>query len=98
MTDDERFMREALAGAREAAARDEVPVGAVVVLGGVIVGDSSFDRVPVMPPPGGVGTRATLATTTPQTQLSFAVLAHSTSTGSSRIGRTALGRAWRIRR
>ena len=33
MTDDERFMREALAGAREAAARDEVPVGAVVVLG-----------------------------------------------------------------
>ncbi len=38
MTEDERFMREALAEAREAAARDEVPVGAVVVLEGVIVG------------------------------------------------------------
>ncbi len=38
MTEDEQFMREALAQARDAAARDEVPVGAVVVLDGVIVG------------------------------------------------------------
>ena len=36
--EDERFMREALALAREAAAEGEVPVGAVVVCGGAIVG------------------------------------------------------------
>jgi len=35
---DERFMREALALAREAGAAGEVPVGAVVVYGGEIVG------------------------------------------------------------
>lgn len=38
MSDDERFMREALALAREAGALGEVPVGAVVVLDGEIVG------------------------------------------------------------
>ena len=37
-TDDERFMREALAEAREAERRGEVPVGAVVVIGGEIAG------------------------------------------------------------
>ena len=36
--DDEAFMREALELAAEAAARGEVPVGAVVVLNGVVVG------------------------------------------------------------
>lgn len=36
--DDERFMREALALAREAAAEGEVPVGAVVVRGDTVVG------------------------------------------------------------
>jgi tRNA(adenine34) deaminase len=35
---DEAFMREALALAREAASLDEVPVGAVVVIDGAIVG------------------------------------------------------------
>jgi len=35
---DEEFMREALALAREAGSADEVPVGAVVVIGGEIVG------------------------------------------------------------
>ena len=35
---DERFMREALARADEAEARGEVPVGAVVVAGGEVVG------------------------------------------------------------
>ncbi|MGE8320276.1 MAG: tRNA adenosine(34) deaminase TadA [Comamonas sp.] len=39
--DDERWMREALAEAREAAGRGEVPVGAVVVRGGEIVGRGS---------------------------------------------------------
>lgn len=38
MPDDQTFMRAALALAREAAAFDEVPVGAVVVLEGNIVG------------------------------------------------------------
>ncbi len=38
MGQDEDFMREALALAREAAAADEVPVGAVLVLDGDIVG------------------------------------------------------------
>jgi tRNA(adenine34) deaminase len=38
ITSDERFMREALALAREAGAAGEVPVGAVVVRGGEIVG------------------------------------------------------------
>ena len=36
--DDERFMREALDEARQGAARGEVPVGAVVVMDGAIVG------------------------------------------------------------
>ena len=36
--DDERWMREALALAREAEARGEVPVGAIVVCDGAIVG------------------------------------------------------------
>jgi len=36
--EDERWMREALALAREAQARDEVPVGAIVVCGGKILG------------------------------------------------------------
>ena len=38
MTRDERFMTEALALAREAAAQGEVPIGCVVVLGDRIVG------------------------------------------------------------
>ncbi|MBL8486011.1 MAG: tRNA adenosine(34) deaminase TadA [Rhodocyclaceae bacterium] len=38
MTQDEIFMREALALAREAAVVDEVPVGAVLVLDGAVVG------------------------------------------------------------
>lgn len=38
MTQDEVFMREALALAREAAAADEVPVGAVLVLDGAVAG------------------------------------------------------------
>ncbi|MGD0201178.1 MAG: tRNA adenosine(34) deaminase TadA [Bryobacteraceae bacterium] len=38
MLDDENYMREALALAREAEAAGEVPVGAVVVAGGQIVG------------------------------------------------------------
>ncbi len=38
MEPDERFMRAALEQAREAARRDEVPVGAVVVLNDAIVG------------------------------------------------------------
>jgi len=38
MSDDELFMREALELAREAEARGEVPVGAVVVGGGKILG------------------------------------------------------------
>jgi tRNA(adenine34) deaminase len=38
MTADEPFMREALLLAREAAATDEVPVGAVVVAGDEIIG------------------------------------------------------------
>ena len=37
MTADERFMREALAEARRALAAGEVPVGAVVVLGGQVI-------------------------------------------------------------
>ncbi len=35
---DERFMREALAEARKALAEDEIPVGAVVVSGGMVIG------------------------------------------------------------
>jgi tRNA(Arg) A34 adenosine deaminase TadA len=38
MSQDEAFMREALALAAEGAVRGEVPVGAVVVLNGVVVG------------------------------------------------------------
>ena len=36
--DDERFMREALAEARRALERDEIPIGAVVVADGRIIG------------------------------------------------------------
>ena len=36
--DDERFMREALDEARRGAVAGEVPIGAVVVMGGVVVG------------------------------------------------------------
>ena len=38
MTDDERFMTAALAEAREAFDAGEIPVGAVVVCGGRIIG------------------------------------------------------------
>lgn len=38
MTDDERFMKEALQEARLALAKDEVPIGAVVVVDGRIIG------------------------------------------------------------
>ncbi len=38
MTDDERFMKEALAEARAALDAGEVPIGAVVVAGGRIIG------------------------------------------------------------
>lgn len=36
--DDERFMREAIAEARKALAQDEIPIGAVVVANGMIIG------------------------------------------------------------
>ena len=36
--DDERWMSLALAAARDAEARDEVPIGAVIVLDGVVIG------------------------------------------------------------
>ena len=38
MNDDERYMREALAEARKALDADEIPIGAVVVAGGIIIG------------------------------------------------------------
>ena len=38
MTTDERFMRLALEEARAAMAQDEIPVGAVVVAGGLVIG------------------------------------------------------------
>ena len=38
MTDDERFMKEALQEARRALAKDEVPIGAVVVAEGRVIG------------------------------------------------------------
>lgn len=38
MNEDERYMREALAEARKALDADEIPIGAVVVAGGVIIG------------------------------------------------------------
>lgn len=38
MTEDERFMREALNEARKALAKDEIPIGAVVVADGMIIG------------------------------------------------------------
>jgi len=41
MTDDERFMREAVLLARASASEEEVPVGAVLVLDGEIVGRGS---------------------------------------------------------
>ena len=42
---DERFMRQALRRARKAAAAGEVPVGAVVVIGGQIAGEGSNSPV-----------------------------------------------------
>ena len=48
MTADERFMREAIRLAREGADRNEVPVGAVVVLGDEIVGRGW--NAPIAPP------------------------------------------------
>jgi len=44
MTADERFMRCALTQARRSAARDEVPVGAVVVKNGVILARAGNTR------------------------------------------------------
>ena len=38
MTDEEKYMREALAEARKALSRDEIPIGAVVVADGMIIG------------------------------------------------------------
>ncbi len=38
MNEDERFMREAIAEARKALAQDEIPIGAVVVANGMIIG------------------------------------------------------------
>jgi len=50
VTDDERFMREALALAREAAAQGEVPVGAVAVFEGRVVGRGQNARESVHDP------------------------------------------------
>ena len=47
---DERWMREALAEARLARGRGEVPVGAVVVLGGAVVGRGSNQPIHAMDP------------------------------------------------
>ncbi len=44
MSDDTRFMHEALALAREAADRGEVPVGAVIVRAGLVVGRGFNER------------------------------------------------------
>jgi len=44
LTDDERFMQQALAEAAHAAERDEVPIGAVVVCGDEIVATASNRR------------------------------------------------------
>jgi tRNA(adenine34) deaminase len=38
MTDDEKYMREAMLEAQKALAKDEIPIGAVVVANGVIIG------------------------------------------------------------
>ena len=38
MTEDEKYMREAVQEARKALAKDEIPIGAVVVANGVIIG------------------------------------------------------------
>ena len=38
MTEDEKYMKEALAEARKALQRDEIPIGAVVVANGRIIG------------------------------------------------------------
>jgi tRNA(adenine34) deaminase len=43
---DERFMHEALALARRGLERDEMPIGAVVVLDGVVIGSSYWRYVP----------------------------------------------------
>jgi tRNA(adenine34) deaminase len=45
MTTDEEFMREALALAGQSAHEGEVPVGAVVVIGGAIVGSGSNSSI-----------------------------------------------------
>ena len=47
---DERFMREALARADEAEARGEVPVGAVVVAGGEVVGAGANSPIALRDP------------------------------------------------
>ena len=38
MTDDEKYMRKAMLEAQKALAKDEIPIGAVVVANGVIIG------------------------------------------------------------
>ncbi len=48
---DEVFLREALTLAREAEANGEVPVGAVVVVNGEIVGRGSIRRFRISPIP-----------------------------------------------
>lgn len=48
--DDERLMREAIAEARRARDSDEVPVGAVVVLDGVVVGRGSNQPIQAVDP------------------------------------------------
>jgi tRNA(adenine34) deaminase len=50
LPDDERFMREALAEARQAGARDEVPVGAVVVRDGTVVGRGANRSIQAVDP------------------------------------------------
>ena len=43
-SDDIKFMRQALAAAQQAASRDEVPVGAVVVYAGEVIGSGQNQR------------------------------------------------------
>lgn len=38
MTEDEKFMREAMLEAQKALAQDEIPIGAVIVANGIIIG------------------------------------------------------------
>jgi tRNA(adenine34) deaminase len=44
MLDDERWMQEAVAEARSAVAHDDVPIGAVVVHGGAVIGRGRNER------------------------------------------------------